>query len=140
MRDQSYDLCVVFAALNPLSCTAYKNTNSVNQRAEMKIDVDGSGPLRPFSVTCEFYGEHHTLILILDACRFSLTKTSCRKVLLYENQMILVVCSEYKFYTSEFPLLDILIFRVSSSIFTTLQWGIVVRTMVKKLILHSQRN
>lgn len=52
---------IVFAALNPLSCTAYKNTNAVNQRAEMKIDVDGSGPLRPFPVTCEFYGEHHTL-------------------------------------------------------------------------------
>jgi len=26
----------------------------------MKIDVDGSGPLRPFPVTCEFYGEHCT--------------------------------------------------------------------------------
>jgi hypothetical protein len=61
VKDQRYEFCVVLAALNPLSCTAYKNTNPVNQRAEMKIDVDGSGPLRPFPVTCEFYGEHHTL-------------------------------------------------------------------------------
>jgi hypothetical protein len=57
----TFKFCVVFAALNPLSCTAYKNTNAVNQRAEMKIDVDGSGPLRPFPVTCEFYGEDHIL-------------------------------------------------------------------------------
>jgi len=27
--------------------------NSVNQRVEIKIDVDGSGPLKPFPVTCE---------------------------------------------------------------------------------------
>jgi hypothetical protein len=60
VKVQKCEFCVV-AALNPLSCTAYKNTNPVNQRAEMKIDVDGSGPLRPFAVTCEFYGEHHML-------------------------------------------------------------------------------
>lgn len=42
-------------ALNPLSCTAYKNVQSVQQRAHIKIDVDGSGPLDPFPVTCEFY-------------------------------------------------------------------------------------
>jgi hypothetical protein len=66
----TFEFCVVFAALNPLSCTAYKNTNAVNQRAEMKIDVDGSGPLRPFPVTCEFYGEDHTQILL--AFRFPL--------------------------------------------------------------------
>ena len=47
----------LFTALNPLSCTAYKNTNAVDQREELKIDVDGSGPLRPFPVTCEFYGK-----------------------------------------------------------------------------------
>lgn len=44
-------------ALNPLSCEAYKNMNSVNQRAEIKIDVDGSGPLKPFPVTCEFFAD-----------------------------------------------------------------------------------
>jgi len=30
----------------------------------MKIDVDGSGPLRPFPVTCEFYGRRSTLYLV----------------------------------------------------------------------------
>lgn len=42
-------------ALNPLSCQAYKNVQSVQQRASVMIDVDGSGPLNPFPVTCEFY-------------------------------------------------------------------------------------
>lgn len=43
--------------MNPLSCQAYKNVQSVNQRATINIDVDGSGPLRPFPVTCEFYSD-----------------------------------------------------------------------------------
>ena len=30
----------------------------------MKIDVDGSGPLRPFPVTCEFYGRRSTLYIV----------------------------------------------------------------------------
>lgn len=47
-------LCV---ALNPLSCEAYKNINAVNQRADIKIDVDGSGPLKPFPVVCEFFAD-----------------------------------------------------------------------------------
>ncbi|CAG2055774.1 unnamed protein product, partial [Timema podura] len=50
--------------LNPLSCTAYKNTNAVNQRADLKIDVDGSGPLRPFPVTCEFYADGRIVTVI----------------------------------------------------------------------------
>lgn len=36
---------------------AYKNIQAVGQRAEVKIDVDGSGPLAPFPVTCEFYAD-----------------------------------------------------------------------------------
>ncbi|PSN48824.1 Neurexin-4 [Blattella germanica] len=58
------DKSSIVAALNPLSCTAYKNTNSVNQRAELKIDVDGSGPLRPFPVTCEFYADGRVLTVV----------------------------------------------------------------------------
>lgn len=42
-------------ALNPLSCQAFKNVQSVQQRASVNIDVDGSGPLKPFPVTCEFF-------------------------------------------------------------------------------------
>lgn len=36
---------------------AYKNVRAVNQRADVTIDVDGSGPLAPFPVTCEFYSD-----------------------------------------------------------------------------------
>ncbi|XP_076180729.1 neurexin-4 isoform X1 [Ptiloglossa arizonensis] len=50
-----YTGAVCHTSLNPLSCEAYKNINSVNQRADIKIDVDGSGPLNPFPVVCEFY-------------------------------------------------------------------------------------
>ncbi|XP_043514492.1 neurexin-4 isoform X1 [Frieseomelitta varia] len=50
-----YTGAVCHTSLNPLSCEAYKNINSVNQRADIKIDVDGSGPLKPFPVVCEFY-------------------------------------------------------------------------------------
>jgi hypothetical protein len=52
-------LTVMFTALNPLSCEAYKNAAAVGQRAQVKIDVDGSGPLKPFPVTCEYYGMVH---------------------------------------------------------------------------------
>lgn len=59
-----YAGAVCHTSLNPLSCTAFKNTNPVNQRAEMKIDVDGSGPLRPFPVTCEFYADGRVLTVV----------------------------------------------------------------------------
>ncbi|KAK0157552.1 hypothetical protein PV328_011281 [Microctonus aethiopoides] len=49
-----YGGAVCHTSLHPLSCEAYKNINAVDQRAEIKIDVDGSGPLDPFPVTCEF--------------------------------------------------------------------------------------
>ncbi|XP_063218125.1 neurexin-4 [Bacillus rossius redtenbacheri] len=59
-----YTGAVCHTSLNPLSCTAYKNTNPVNQRANIKIDVDGSGPLRPFPVTCEFYADGRIVTVI----------------------------------------------------------------------------
>lgn len=59
-----YSGAVCHTSLNPLSCTAYKNTNAVNQRAELKIDVDGSGPLRPFPVLCEFYADGRVLTVL----------------------------------------------------------------------------
>ncbi|KAJ9588639.1 hypothetical protein L9F63_018073, partial [Diploptera punctata] len=59
-----YSGAVCHTSLNPLSCTAYKNTNAVNQREELKIDVDGSGPLRPFPVTCEFYADGRVLTVV----------------------------------------------------------------------------
>lgn len=48
-------LSFCIAALNPLSCQAFKNVQAVQQRASVNIDVDGSGPLKPFPVTCEFF-------------------------------------------------------------------------------------
>lgn len=54
----------LFSALNPLSCQAYKNVQSVNQKAFIKIDVDGSGPLDPFEVTCEFLSDGRVLTVL----------------------------------------------------------------------------
>ncbi|XP_075231156.1 neurexin-4 [Lycorma delicatula] len=56
-----YSGAVCHTSLHSLSCLAYKNVNSVGQRAEVKIDVDGSGPLKPFPVTCEFYADGRVL-------------------------------------------------------------------------------
>ncbi|XP_014094325.1 neurexin-4 isoform X2 [Bactrocera oleae] len=52
-----YAGAVCHTSNNPLSCQAYKNVGHVNQRVNLKIDVDGSGPLEPFPVTCEFYSD-----------------------------------------------------------------------------------
>ncbi|XP_065359085.1 neurexin-4 isoform X1 [Calliphora vicina] len=50
-----YAGAVCHTSNNPLSCTAYKNAQSVKPRVSINIDVDGSGPLTPFPVTCEYY-------------------------------------------------------------------------------------
>ncbi|XP_026683145.1 neurexin-4-like [Diaphorina citri] len=52
-----YSGAVCHTSLNPLSCEAYRNVNSVGTHSNIHIDVDGSGPLKPFPVTCEFYGK-----------------------------------------------------------------------------------
>jgi len=49
---------LTITALNPLSCRAFKNVNPVGQNSDIKIDVDGSGPLKPFPVTCQYYGNN----------------------------------------------------------------------------------
>ncbi|XP_018363259.1 PREDICTED: neurexin-4 isoform X2 [Trachymyrmex cornetzi] len=59
-----YAGAVCHTSLNPLSCQAYKNMNSVNQRVEIKIDVDGSGPLKPFPVTCEVLSDGRVLTFL----------------------------------------------------------------------------
>ncbi|XP_034938756.1 neurexin-4-like, partial [Chelonus insularis] len=41
----------------PLSCEAYKSVHSVSQQENIYIDIDGSGPLDPFPVTCEFHAD-----------------------------------------------------------------------------------
>lgn len=59
-----YGGAVCHTTLNPLSCQAYKNVQPVDQRAEVKIDVDGSGPLKPFPVLCEFYADGRVATLL----------------------------------------------------------------------------
>ncbi|CAM6031990.1 unnamed protein product, partial [Sphagnum compactum] len=59
-----YAGAVCHTSLNPLSCQAYKNVQSVNQRASIMIDVDGSGPLKPFPVTCEFYADGRVVTVL----------------------------------------------------------------------------
>lgn len=53
----NYLIEFLFKANNPLSCTAYKNAQSVKSRVSINVDVDGSGPLAPFPVTCEYYSK-----------------------------------------------------------------------------------
>ncbi|KAG5881355.1 hypothetical protein JTB14_037097 [Gonioctena quinquepunctata] len=56
-KGTGYGGAVCHTSINPLSCLAYKNVQSVGQRAEITIDVDGSGHLAPFPVTCDFYAD-----------------------------------------------------------------------------------
>ncbi|KAJ8950685.1 hypothetical protein NQ318_012765 [Aromia moschata] len=56
-KGTGYGGAVCHTSINSLSCVAYKNVQAVGQRAEIQIDVDGSGPLAPFPVTCEFYAD-----------------------------------------------------------------------------------
>ncbi|CAH1134406.1 unnamed protein product [Ceutorhynchus assimilis] len=53
-KGTGYGGAVCHSSINSLSCQAYKNIQAVGQKAEIKIDVDGSGPLAPFPVTCQF--------------------------------------------------------------------------------------
>ncbi|XP_031336350.1 neurexin-4 isoform X3 [Photinus pyralis] len=55
---------VCHTSLNALSCQAYKNVQTVGQKAEIKIDVDGSGPLAPFPVTCEFHADGRIITVL----------------------------------------------------------------------------
>ncbi|XP_030764634.1 neurexin-4 isoform X2 [Sitophilus oryzae] len=53
-KGTGYGGAVCHSAINSLSCQAYKNVQAVGPKADIKIDVDGSGPLAPFPVTCQF--------------------------------------------------------------------------------------
>uniref|UniRef100_A0A6B2EGY6 Putative neurexin iv n=1 Tax=Phlebotomus kandelakii TaxID=1109342 RepID=A0A6B2EGY6_9DIPT len=63
-QNTGYAGAVCHTSLNPLSCVAYKNVQSVQQRANINIDVDGSGPLKPFPVTCEFYSDGRVITVL----------------------------------------------------------------------------
>lgn len=51
------NLFCAFPAIYPLSCEALKQefTRPINTDISTKIDLDGSGPLPPFSVICNFF-------------------------------------------------------------------------------------
>ncbi|KAK7575553.1 hypothetical protein V9T40_011839 [Parthenolecanium corni] len=41
----------------PRSCESYKLLNDFSQTENIDIDIDGSGPLEPFPVTCQFHAD-----------------------------------------------------------------------------------
>ncbi|RWS30064.1 neurexin-4-like protein, partial [Leptotrombidium deliense] len=49
---------------NALSCESFKMDNSDVKRVDIDIDVDGSGGLDPFPVTCIFSGESKTYTIL----------------------------------------------------------------------------
>ncbi|XP_044727167.1 neurexin-4 isoform X2 [Chrysoperla carnea] len=59
-----YGGAVCHTSLNPLSCQAYKYVQTVQNSANIHIDVDGSGPLKPFPVTCEFYSDGRIMTVL----------------------------------------------------------------------------
>lgn len=56
--DSGYLGAVCHVARHPFSCTAFINDNPGTKREDIKIDVDGSGSLEPFWVTCLQTGEN----------------------------------------------------------------------------------
>ncbi|CAG2120806.1 unnamed protein product, partial [Medioppia subpectinata] len=55
---------VCHVARHPLSCSAYKIDNPKSRKADVMLDVDGSGPLEPFWATCLFPTEDQSQIII----------------------------------------------------------------------------
>ncbi|XP_035221319.1 neurexin-4-like isoform X2 [Stegodyphus dumicola] len=49
-----YTGAVCHIPVNQLSCEAYKLSHPKSRRADINIDIDGSGPLKYFPVTCEY--------------------------------------------------------------------------------------
>lgn len=56
--DSGYLGAVCHVARHPYSCTAFMNDNPGTKREDIKIDVDGSGPLEPFWVSCIQTGDN----------------------------------------------------------------------------------
>lgn len=59
-----YHGAVCHVARHPLSCSAYKIDNPRIRRADVMIDVDGSGPYEPFPVTCLFPSEERSQTIL----------------------------------------------------------------------------
>ncbi|XP_021952537.1 neurexin-4 isoform X2 [Folsomia candida] len=59
--DENYTGATCHMPLYPLSCESYRQTgygNIGDIKREVTIDIDGSGPLEPFPVTCQFYHDN----------------------------------------------------------------------------------
>ncbi|XP_045526116.1 neurexin-4 isoform X1 [Pieris brassicae] len=55
--DTGYAGAVCHSSTHPLSCQAYSNAAGLTRSADIKVDVDGSGPLAAFPVTCHAYSD-----------------------------------------------------------------------------------
>ena len=55
-----YAGAVCHAAANPLSCENFRQSGANASPVDINIDVDGSGPLGAFPVTCEFFSDGRT--------------------------------------------------------------------------------
>ena len=59
-----YTGAVCHTSLNFMSCVQYKNAHPDSQYAETIIDIDGSGPLAPFPVRCEFFPDGRNITYV----------------------------------------------------------------------------
>ncbi len=88
-----YTGAVCHTSLNFKSCVHYKNVHPESRYAETVIDVDGSGPLAPFPVRCEFFPDGRNITYIGHANEEATKvdgfeeKGSYRQVIHYDTSM-----------------------------------------------------
>ncbi len=59
-----YTGAVCHTSLNFKSCVHYKHAHPESRYAETDIDLDGSGPLKPFHVRCEFFPDGRNITYV----------------------------------------------------------------------------
>ncbi|XP_055376798.1 neurexin-4 isoform X1 [Condylostylus longicornis] len=87
-KNTGYAGAVCHTSKNPLSCQAYKNVQAVQQRVNIDIDVDGSGPLKPFPVTCEFYTDGRVITTVGHSQDHTTTVDGFQEPGLFEQSII----------------------------------------------------
>ena len=63
-EDTGYTGAVCHTSLNFYSCVHYLAAHPESQVAETTIDIDGSGPLAPFDVKCEFFPDGRNITYV----------------------------------------------------------------------------
>ena len=63
-EDTGYTGAVCHTSLNFYSCVHYLAAHPESQVAETTIDIDGSGPLAPFNVKCEFFPDGRNITYV----------------------------------------------------------------------------